>query len=98
MPPGQANRQSRHLESLGFFALSVFSARPTGYISPLNKSVILSEALRDLSQTDGFMAWSRRTSAKLVDRCSWGLSGRKQQLKISQEREKVLEIDGLIVP
>ena len=38
-----------------------------------------SEALADLSQTEGFMARSRRTSAMLVGRCSWELSGRKLQ-------------------
>src|SRR5882757_8530007 len=40
----------------------------------------------DLSQTEGFIARSRRTPAMPVDRCSWELSGRKLHRKIKKSQ------------
>ena len=61
------------------FLIFHVSTYPTSFVSPPNKSVILSEALRRFIANKGFMARSRRTSAIFVSRCCSGFSGRRLQ-------------------
>src|ERR1700748_571360 len=58
--------------------------RPTKLSSCLPRRAVVVERFADVSQTEGFMARSRRTPATLISRCSWELSGRKLERKIKK--------------
>jgi hypothetical protein len=82
----QNSHQVVILRACNFFDLFVFSASNQLYFKPPDRAVILSEALRRSIANRGLYARSRRTSAMLVGRCSWELSGRKLHRKIKKSQ------------